>query len=546
MTPRRKADQLTYENFDLRITANGDAYEARVLNSPVGEAATTFALPFTETELRRFAWLTQRTLRGVRLLSSSTNADDTVAPLTPQAFGTRLYNALFAGEIGSGLLRSLDAVERVHKGLRIRLRFDQGVAALADLPWEYLYASPLARPLALSGQTVIARYLEVPQAQPPLQVEPPLCILALIANPSDAPPLQVDQEWQRLQAALQPLIEAGLVTLERLPVATLDALQDRLRGADIHILHYIGHGYFDEAANRGGLLLEDGTGRGLMVEADRLATLFHDHKALRLVLLNACEGARADRHDFFSGTAQTLVRQDIPAVVAMQFKISDKAALTLAREFYEAVADNYPVDAALAEARKAIYLDGNDHEWATPVLFSRSADNRILEIPQSPSAIHKAPIPFHVPFLHNDKFVGRDADLVRLHALLVPSERNRVFLKNSVSDHSPTPVGIRPAGLTGQGGIGKTQLAVAYAYACGDGIGSRDGYRGSYPGGIFWLNAAEPWPVEFARLGVVLDPAAADLNQQQQIRIVQGYLREHPDSLLILDNVADPRSSTVR
>jgi len=64
----------------------------------------------------------------------------------------------------------------------------------------------------------------------------------------------------------------------------------------------------------------------------------------------------------------------------MQFEVTDEAAITFAHEFYAAVADGYPVDAALAEARKAIFAQGNDIEWGTPVLYLRSPDGRIFDI----------------------------------------------------------------------------------------------------------------------------------------------------------------------
>jgi hypothetical protein len=90
---------------------------------------------------------------------------------------------------------------------------------------------------------------------------------------------------------------------------------------------------------------------------------------------------RSSREDPFSGVAQTLVKQgSIPAVIAMQFEITDAAAIKFAEEFYSATADGYPVDAALAAARKAIFAEGNDIEWGTPVLYLRAPDARLFSI----------------------------------------------------------------------------------------------------------------------------------------------------------------------
>jgi formylglycine-generating enzyme required for sulfatase activity len=49
--------------------------------------------------------------------------------------------------------------------------------------------------------------------------------------------------------------------------------------------------------------------------------ILEGNAALRLVFLNACAGARAAEHDAFQGTAQHLVQQGVPVVVAMQFDI---------------------------------------------------------------------------------------------------------------------------------------------------------------------------------------------------------------------------------
>jgi formylglycine-generating enzyme required for sulfatase activity len=365
----------SYRNFDLLITAGVDSYQARVIASPAGEsAAVPFRLPFDEQELQSFFWLSGRLLHDLRYSGSRQTQATT---LDPQAFGARLYAALFPGSIDSLLRRSLDAVERGDEGLRIRLRLND-VPELADLPWEFLYAPDLARFPALSGNSPIVRYVEQDRPPTTLETSPPLTLLALIANPGgEVELLNVEQEWTNLQQALVHAQASGRIHLERLPSPTLAALQDRLRTGPVHMLHFIGHGYFDADANEGGLVLEGEDG-GLLVTAPRLATILHDHDPLRLIFLNACEGARGGRTDPFGGVAQKLVQQGIPAVLAMQFEVSDGAAVTLSREFYEAIADGLPVDAAVAEARKAVYSTGNDREWGTPVLFSRSPDNRLF------------------------------------------------------------------------------------------------------------------------------------------------------------------------
>ena len=98
-------------------------------------------------------------------------------------------------------------------------------------------------------------------------------------------------------AGLVDLQARRLIRLERLNPATWPALQARLRQGDIHILHFVGHGGFDPAASTGGLIFEDAAGRADEVSAETLAMLLHDHAALRLIFLNACEGARSGQFE---------------------------------------------------------------------------------------------------------------------------------------------------------------------------------------------------------------------------------------------------------
>jgi tetratricopeptide (TPR) repeat protein len=363
---------VEYLDFDLQIERLGDKYRVRVLDSPSGQATGEFAVPFSEIELENFLLRMGRARRRVRRLESP----ETQAAKT---MGGQLFGALFTGEVRDALLGGLREAQRQDAGLRIRMRLSDA-PELADLPWEYLYNPAVNRFLALSKETPIVRFLELPEPVRALVVKPPLRVLAMVASPSDLPILDVEQEWARLRDALGDLHASQKVVIERLEKATLSALQRRLKDDLYHVFHFVGHGGFDESAQDGILILEDQSGRGRAVSGQTLGTLLYDHKSMRLVVLNACEGARASRTDPFAGAAQSLIQQGVPAVIAMQFEISDDAAILFAHEFYDSLARAYPVDAALGEARRAIFANDNELEWGTPVLYMRAPDGRIFDV----------------------------------------------------------------------------------------------------------------------------------------------------------------------
>ena len=365
-------DRLEYLDFEIRLEKREQGYAVSVIRSPAGEAEGEFVLPFSDLELENLLLKIGRTRRGVRRIGSPEWQAAT-------AFGGKLFEAVFKGDVRGCFRSSQDKATLEDKGLRIKLRL-LDAPELADLPWEYLHNRPLNRFLSLSTQTPIVRYIELPEPIPPLDVKPPMRILVMVSSPSDYDQLDVEQEKGNLQSALSNLEQRGMVEIEWLEEATLRALQQRLRRERYHIFHFIGHGGFDERAQDGLLLLEDQRGRGRRVSGQHLGVMLHDHRTLRLAVLNACEGARSSRTDPFAGVAMTLVQQGIPAVVAMQFEITDEAAITFASEFYAAIADGYPVDASLAEARKTIFAIGNDVEWGTPVLYMRSPDGQIFDV----------------------------------------------------------------------------------------------------------------------------------------------------------------------
>jgi CHAT domain-containing protein len=179
--------------------------------------------------------------------------------------------------------------------------------------------------------------------------------------------LEVEEEQRRLRTALAGLEREGLVQLSWVAGQTYNALEDALDLGPWHVFHFVGHGGYNRDTEEGNLALADDTGRTRWVAADNISRLLAEHHTLRLVVLNACDTGRSSALDAFSSTAGALVRRWIPAVVAMQFKISDSAALVFAHTFYQSVAKRRPIDDSVMRARRALRLENDDTlEWGVP------------------------------------------------------------------------------------------------------------------------------------------------------------------------------------
>jgi tetratricopeptide (TPR) repeat protein/DNA-binding XRE family transcriptional regulator len=128
----------------------------------------------------------------------------------------------------------------------------------------------------------------------------------------------------------------------------------------------------------------------------------------------------------------------------------------------------------------------------------------------------EASTPFwHVPYRRNPFFTGREECLAYLHAQLE-------------AEHGGTP---SIQAISGLGGIGKTQLALEYAYR----------YRHDYTA-VVWVQAdtAERLQSELAALASLLHlPEQQAQDQEQAVRAVKRWFAEHANWLLILDNVED-------
>lgn len=130
----------------------------------------------------------------------------------------------------------------------------------------------------------------------------------------------------------------------------------------------------------------------------------------------------------------------------------------------------------------------------------------------------KEPRHFRVPLTPNPYFTGREQTLAELRAAL--RERHLAVVT-------------QPQALSGLGGVGKTQIALAYA----------DRYRTDYDA-VFWLDAASEEAVSTgfaaiaAELGLLGDEPAKSV--PDSAALLRLWLSKNPRWLLVLDNADEP------
>ncbi len=290
-----EASESVYLDFELEIgLGQGREYPVTVLRSPAGEAHGILHFPYDELALESRL----KDLQIALLMTAETRRWlPTLEEQPVRRFGQELFEALLAGDVRSAYDISWRQAEAQGKGLRVKLRLQS--PALAGLPWEFLYDTREGEYLCLMSDRPVVRYIEAVQPVQPLQVTPPLRILGMVASPVSLTSLNVRQEQQRLAKATEKLQAQGLMEVTWLAGQTWRDLQRAMRGGPWHIFHFVGHGGFDPVRDEGLIVMADDAGQPKYLTATDLSRLLADHKPLRLVLLNVCEGARGAARTFF-------------------------------------------------------------------------------------------------------------------------------------------------------------------------------------------------------------------------------------------------------
>lgn len=367
-----------FEDISLEIRGLGKGrFETRFKADGQGEGVGPFALQIDPAKLRPFFTIFNPVPGG--------SAPDI------EEIGSRLFDALLQGDVrrlfDRSHSRANDArADGTSRGIRLRILLDlkdKDARPLAALPWELLH-DPLNHIFyGHGGQHLLVRHPEAPRPIEPLAVAPPLRVLLIPSTPKDFPPLNLKAETKALEEALERDDRTG-VTVLRPP--TINGLREILQKETFHVLHFMGHGAFSAETGQGWLYFEDGSRKSHPVDGTFFSALLQEFPHVRLVVLNACRTAQVAGSPGVApygtlGTALSLA--GVPAVVAMQYSISDSGAILFSKTFYQTLASGAPVDLAVGLARRELYASKYPAiEWAVPVLFLRSPDGRIFDVPR--------------------------------------------------------------------------------------------------------------------------------------------------------------------
>ena len=372
-----------YRSLQIRFGAPaGKSYPLALTASQLGEQDGG-GVSLDVSALESMLWAHAEPVTDTARRANPASAPASVLPSAEDArrVGERLHEALFESPLRERLRDGFRTIDP-QQGAGLRIVIDTTEAPdLARLPWEFLYSRARDDFLFSDRMKPVVRWLEVDAPPPTLAVEPPLRLLFALAAPSDRAELSMSEELAHLDEALRDLAHSGVVDTRRIEHTTLESLDQALLEHRPHVLHFIGHGDFH--GDDGVLVLEAESPGGASdaIAGRQLGVLLRNHLAsLRLVYLNSCMGAAVSRHDPFGGVAQSLIRRGIPAVIAMQFPVPDKAAVALARHFYRYLAAGQPVDAALTSARAFLFARGYAVEWGAPALHMRSPDGRLFDL----------------------------------------------------------------------------------------------------------------------------------------------------------------------
>lgn len=280
-----------------------------------------------------------------------------------------------------GIVEALQKAQREQRYLRLVIDVDHEMAQLLAVPWELLVL-PLRGERAFEAigddfvlhqpMVGITRQMHGVGQHTEPRIQQPLSVQAFLAMPHNGEPIAYEMTYQALEHVLSP--DAARACWYAGP-GTLQALQERLQQCDPQIVHILCHGCESPVASgvRYNLLFTHIDGGIQRVSAFDLAPILSWKQSIQLVILHICHSgtlSTADRTP--ENVALALVRQGIPAVVAMQGEVGQEAIGHFVSTLYRELGKGSALDYALAIARNAMMSIPHSLDWSLPVLYQGS------------------------------------------------------------------------------------------------------------------------------------------------------------------------------
>jgi hypothetical protein len=293
-----------------------------------------------------------------------------------QDIGERLANALFSEGVKQFFDKALETQK--DNGLRILLKLD---SHYVDYPWEIMYRNGVH--IATDIKTPLIRVydgdntLPVPVNSNKDKIPNLLVIGSSVVGLST---VDVQGELNIINGNIEPHKELVNMNIVNLPtrINIEKALNTQsLDGNPINIVHFIGHGKFENGVTS--LALRKGGGgadEGEVDDADEdtVDSLFQNENSIVLMIINACYGGKIeagqDSKPFsYSGLIPKLIRR-IPAIIAMRQTISNTASRIFSDALYPNVVA-LQIEEAIQRARNSMYINNNCKatDFSIPVIF---------------------------------------------------------------------------------------------------------------------------------------------------------------------------------
>ncbi|HEV7667549.1 MAG TPA: CHAT domain-containing protein [Thermoanaerobaculia bacterium] len=287
-----------------------------------------------------------------------------------KGLGNRLFEYAIRDDLRSLYDNLPESLTRIH------LLSNQ--ARIQRLPWEYL-GFPQHAPGHPSRERSVVRIVPTRgrKAPEPKKLGETVRVLFVSAAPRDQNEVDFESVREAIQRAFQALMPPRF-TIEAVDGANRASFRKAVAEGSFDILHFSGHGRVDEKGQGRILLVNRKTSKTDELPADQLCTLLAG-KGIRLVVLSACETATGNFADDFATIAEALVQSGIPAVVANQLPVTNRAMASFVGPLYEELLQSGDIDRAVAEGRIALDVELESFEWGIPTLYRHYAASQLYQ-----------------------------------------------------------------------------------------------------------------------------------------------------------------------